>query len=100
VRLTNRAMRAVHFARFAQQCRLTASDAAALCMLADRAFTAGARACSQPGEATRRRMERAGEAFEAEAERLGFRVYWPGLRPALTRRIRGQVAQIQVPELP
>lgn len=33
-------MRAVHFARFAQQCRLTASDAAALCMLADRAFTA------------------------------------------------------------
>lgn len=75
----------VAFARFAADNGLDPFDAAHLCHLARKAFTAGERNCNLGTDASDAAEQRAGNAFEEKAKAHGFKVQWPGLWPMLLK---------------
>lgn len=85
VRISDKAMKFVDFARFCVNQGIEAYDVAKLVTLAERAFKAGERYCNSGSDRDSKAEQRAGERFEEFALSLGFEVTWPGLWPRLVK---------------
>jgi hypothetical protein len=73
------------FDKFCQNQNLLPSQAAKLVRLANEAFKAGERACTEDSNYVRGNELSTAAVFSKYTESLGFKVDWPGLWPSLTK---------------
>lgn len=94
MKLPKRYENAIHFAGFAARFDLEPRDLATLCVLSQRAASAAARECNDPGAPS---ASPARHRVQEHAAALGFGTDWPGLWPHFTHIETGeQIAALPI----